>query len=95
MATSKRDLELYRDELLRRVKRIVVELDEVIEEIESAGVDSPEFWTPFDVRRTALDLKTGRHCVEGVEDKLLQVGRWAEINKAGSWATVRQRIKKK
>lgn len=67
---------LIRDSLAQRAKRVAVELEEIVEEIESESADHPTFWTAFDVQRTTLDLKTAAVHVVSVSEKLKQVGSW-------------------
>ena len=88
-----KDDEAYRDEMVRRVKKVIVELEELHEWVEERAEEAPDFWTQFDVNRM-IDLKTATRLLIDIEDKLMQVGRWGEIKKLG-WATVKARLKKK
>lgn len=86
--------EAYRDELIRRLKRALVEIEEIAEELVSAGFRDATFWTEFDVKRTTLEIRVAARCLEGCIDKMHQAGRWPLILKKGvTWADLKKQLK--
>ncbi len=65
-----------RDRIIALSLKLGVVLDELAEDIEDGAARDPTLWTPFDVRRTTLDLRTAARIVQGVTEKLKQVGTW-------------------
>lgn len=75
-AEKLRDELAYVAQLRKRLRAVLVEIEEVVECIDERAETLPELWTAFDHRRTTLDLKTGARLVDGAEKKMAQVGSW-------------------
>ncbi len=91
---TKKELEALRDGLLVRVKKFLVEVEEIGDEIESAHAEDPKQWTEFDEKRNSAALRTVKYLLVDMVERLLpQVGRWDEILKPGvTWEEVRRRL---
>jgi hypothetical protein len=84
----------HRDDLIRRVKKFLVEVEDIEDEITSAREEDPKAWTEFDEKRNVSALRTVKHMLVDMVERLLpQVGRWEEILKPGeTWENVRRRL---
>ncbi len=94
---TKKELEELRDGLIVRVKKFLVEVEEIGDEIKSAHAEDPKAWTDFDCNRNVMALRTVEHQLQDMVDRLLlQVGRWDEIMKPGAkWDDIKKTIKRK
>ncbi len=91
------DQAAHRDELIKRVTRLLVEVEDINDEIASAHQEDARAWTSFDMERNTRALASVKSLLEDMTDRLLlQVGRWPEILQPGvTWAQVKAKIRKR